>query len=147
MKIFNYDSESGVFLYESEAALDILESRIQKEDRFLIPAHATIIKPTLQEGKISKFDIINQKWVLEDVIEAKPYKQTAEEEKKQLQDQLINSRKHYLQTTDWYIAKEFDEPGSYPIEIKNKRTLARREIAQISQESSMEILREFINNF
>jgi len=50
------------------------------------------------------------------------------EEKKQ---SLINVRLQYLKSTDWYTARELDEPNSYPQEIKAKRILARQEINEI----------------
>ena len=49
----------------------------------------------------------------------------------------IENRKVYLNSTDWYIAREADQLNSYPEEIKDKRILARTEINQIEQETDI----------
>lgn len=49
----------------------------------------------------------------------------------------IANREAYLNSTDWYISREADQPNSYPQEIKDKRILARTEINQIEQETDI----------
>jgi len=55
---------------------------------------------------------------------------------------LINVRLQYLKNTDWYIAREIDQPNTYPQEIKDKRILARQEINEIESATQ-----EIINNY
>ena len=64
-----------------------------------------------------------------------------------LKNTAISSRKNYLTNTDWYVIREFDQPNSYPIEIKNKRIRARTEINDIQSEEQLERLDSFTNNF
>ena len=60
---------------------------------------------------------------------------------------LIEPRSLYLKSTDWYTAREVDEPSSYPVEIKNKRILAREEINSIEACTTLAALNEFSVNF
>jgi len=53
---------------------------------------------------------------------------------------LIADRKFYLSSTDWYIQREYDEAGTYPQEIKDKRILARAEINEIEACESLDYL-------
>lgn len=46
-------------------------------------------------------------------------------------DVRVNSRKCYLEDTDWYVLRENDDPGSYPSTIQTKRNDARTEINTI----------------
>jgi hypothetical protein len=57
--------------------------------------------------------------------------ETAENKKERVRKQLKSSRNSYLFSTDWYTAREIDEPNSYPQAIKDKRILARQEINAI----------------
>jgi len=66
------------------------------------------------------------------------------EEKK---SDLILSRKDFLKSTDWYLAREQDEPNSYPSEIKAKRILARKEIKEIKDCLSLEQLNNYKSEF
>lgn len=60
-----------------------------------------------------------------------------------LKNQLINSRRSYLSSTDWYVLKEFDIPNSYPEEIRNRRIEIWQEIDEINNAQSLESLGEF----
>ncbi len=76
MKVYNYNNQTGEFLSEEEAQRDPLE----KEERYLIPASATAIKP-LEVGKneVAVFD--GENWVKKVDLRGKKYwnKQTKEE--------------------------------------------------------------------
>jgi hypothetical protein len=60
---------------------------------------------------------------------------------------LTKPREEYLKNTDWYVAREADQPGSYPIEVRNKRTQAREEINAIQSAENLEQLDSFAINF
>ena len=45
MLIYNYDRDTGAFLYASEPRLDLLETETRKAPHFLIPAYATVEPP------------------------------------------------------------------------------------------------------
>lgn len=51
--------------------------------------------------------------------------------------EAIANRIAYLNSTDWYILREYDQSNSYPQEIKDKRIIARTEINQIEQETNI----------
>jgi hypothetical protein len=72
---------------------------------------------------------------------------TLEEEKQTKKGGLIAPRLFYLQKTDWFFAREFDEPNSYPQEIKTKRILARKEINDIQACTTLTALNEFSTDF
>ena len=81
-----------------------------------------------------------------------PYVQSSASEKtaKKIldkQEELIKSRNSYLSSTDWHIAKEADEPNTYPQAVKDKRILARQEINQIPVATTLTALNTFSNNF
>lgn len=59
----------------------------------------------------------------------------------------INSRHQYLSSTDWYIAREADEPNSYPQAIKDKRLQARTEINEIQALTTLEEVEAYNINF
>lgn len=66
MKIYHYDRETGIYIGESEARIDPLETAKQKKDIYLLPAYATFTAPpVIPEGKQAAF--ISGKWVLEDI--------------------------------------------------------------------------------
>jgi len=73
--------------------------------------------------------------------------ETEEEEITRLKNAAISSRKNYLTNTDWYVIRETDEPNSYPIEIKNKRTQAREEINSIQTATTLEDIQSFNSDF
>jgi hypothetical protein len=77
----------------------------------------------------------------------KEYTPTTEEKKTTKKALLIAPRLTYLQKTDWFIAKEFDEPNSYPQEVKDKRILARQEINAIEACTTLTALNEFSIDF
>ena len=60
---------------------------------------------------------------------------------------LTKSREGYLKNTDWYIAREADQPNSYPTEIRNKRTQAREEINTIRSAENLAQLESFTSDF
>ena len=129
---YNYNKE-GYYTTSREARKNPLE-----KDVYLLPAFATFIEPLKeQEGKNIKWNGSN--WIYENIPEeVKEPEPTEEELLKIAIDQAIENRKGYLFSTDWYILREYDQPNSYPQEIKNKRILARTEINQIEQETDIE---------
>lgn len=66
MKIYNYNPLNGELISEGQARPDPLEP-----GRFLIPANATIIEPSSEEGKVSCF--INGEWINKEEIRGKKY--------------------------------------------------------------------------
>lgn len=70
-----------------------------------------------------------------------------EEKRQAKKDELIAPRLSYLQKTDWYMAREIDEPNSYPQEIKTKRILARQEINSIQACTTLAALNQFSTTF
>ena len=74
----------------------------------------------------------NKKWIYEDIpIEKDEDVITDETRVEQLKNQAIAIRRSYLSTTDWYILREYDQPNSYPQDIKIHRILAREQINHI----------------
>lgn len=66
MKIYHYDRATGIYIGESQARLDPLETLRQKTNVYLLPAYATFTAPpVIPEGKQAAF--ISGKWVLEDI--------------------------------------------------------------------------------
>lgn len=65
----------------------------------------------------------------------------------ELRNYLISVRKSYLDSTDWYTAREIDQKGSYPEDVKENRILARQEINNIQDCNSIEQLDQFANRF
>lgn len=59
----------------------------------------------------------------------------------------VNPRQQYLSSTDWYIAREADEPNSYPQAVKNKRLQARNEINEIEASTTLEEVEAYNINF
>lgn len=96
------------------------------------------IEVNLQTGEILELDLTQEE------INALP---SLSERKEQIKNQLINVRLSYLQKTDWFIAKEFDEPNSYPQEVKDKRILARQEINAIEACTTLTQLNTFSTTF
>ena len=60
---------------------------------------------------------------------------------------LIKPREGYLKNTDWYVAREADQPNSYPTEVRNKRTQAREEMNTIQSAENLGQLDSFTINF
>lgn len=58
----------------------------------------------------------------------------------ELKNKLIVDRKTYLNSTDWYIAREIDVPGSYPDFVRAKRIKARIEQGQITNANNLQAL-------
>ena len=61
MKIYNYNKDF-IFTIESEAYLDLLETKLQQKDIFLIPAQATIIKPPIYNNEKEFIKFVNNTW-------------------------------------------------------------------------------------
>ncbi len=59
----------------------------------------------------------------------------------------IESRKAYLNSTDWKVIKAIDESRPYSEEEKSKRAQARAEISLIGSCSTLEELNQFSLNF
>lgn len=62
--IYHYHIATKQYLSQSEAT----RSPLDKEEVYLIPAHATDVAPVFEEGKITKFDIESNRWVMEEVL-------------------------------------------------------------------------------
>ncbi len=82
MKIYHYDRATGIYIGESQARLDPLETAKQKANVYLLPAHATFTAPPIiPEGTQAVF--ASGKWNLEDIPKppepVKPPEPTAEE--------------------------------------------------------------------
>lgn len=139
--IYNFDEE-GYFTGKSKANIDPLETKIKKKDIYLLPRNATFTKtPKPQENKRIKWDKNNQKWIYENIkILENPQEEIESESNKikRLKNKAIFIRSSYLQTTDWYILRELDNPNSYPNEVKKKRILARNQINEIEKILTLE---------
>jgi len=138
--IYNFDDE-GYFTDKSEANIDPLETKAQKKNIYLLPRNATFIKtPEPQENKRIKWDKDNQKWIHEDIKipeESENDIETESDKIKRLKIEAVSIRNSYLQTTDWYVLRECDQPNSYPTEVKEKRILARNQINEIEKISNL----------
>ena len=138
--IYNFDEE-GYFTGKSKANIDPLETKIKKKDIYLLPRNATFTKtPKPQENRRIKWDKNNQKWIYEDIKVPEKPKEEAESESdkiERLKNMAVFIRSSYLQTTDWYILRELDNPNSYPNEVKKKRILARNQINEIEKISNL----------
>lgn len=136
--IYNYDQE-GYYIGSQEADINPLETKIKKQNIYLLPANATFTKMNLKvvENKKIKWD--KTKWIYEDLepIEAEP-KPTDEEKIDQLKNEAISARRNYLYSTDWYILREYDQPNSYPDEVREKRIIARSQINEIEMITTLE---------
>ena len=65
MKVYNYNSHTGVFRFEEDADPDPLVS-----GRWLLPAYATFIKPPeLADDQVAQFDEEKQVWTVIDIQE------------------------------------------------------------------------------
>lgn len=53
--IYKYDEKTKEYLGETEALLDPLETQLQQKEIYLLPANATFVAPTTQEGYVSVF--------------------------------------------------------------------------------------------
>lgn len=73
--------------------------------------------------------------------------ETTEEKILRLKNESVTARKNYLDETDWYAAREIDQPNSYPSEIKNKRIQAREEINTIQLIADLQQLESFTTDF
>jgi hypothetical protein len=66
MQIYNYNPTTFEFIIESEAALDPMETEIQGQDVFLLPAHATFVEaPVAGDNEVAVFDEDTETWSLE----------------------------------------------------------------------------------
>jgi hypothetical protein len=138
MIIYNYNRETGEYLSESLAHKNPLE-----KDKFLIPAYATDITPTFQEGKLTKFK--EGSWVIEDIPDEP--KISNNEQFTLKTQQLISVRLSYLYNTDYKIIKQAEGVENCSIEILEKRTLARKEINEIELATTLEELQIYLIQF
>ena len=53
--VYKYDEKTKEYLGKAEALLDPLETQLQQKEIYLLPADATFIAPTIQEGYVSVF--------------------------------------------------------------------------------------------
>lgn len=53
--VYKYDEKTKEYLGKAEALLDPLETQLQQKEIYLLPADATFIAPTPQEGYVSVF--------------------------------------------------------------------------------------------
>lgn len=148
--IYNFDDE-GYFTDKSEANIDPLETKVQKKNIYLLPRNSTFIKtPEPQENKRIKWDKDNQKWIHEDIKiteESENNIETESDKIKRLKTQAILIRSSYLQTTDWYVLREYDQPNSYPAEVKEKRVIARNQINEIEKILTLEEANSILVNY
>ena len=129
--IYNYDQE-GYFIGSQKADLDPLESKIKKQNIHLLPGNATFTKMNLKVAENKRIKWNGKKWIYEDIPpEENEVIQTDEEKIEQLKNEAIGIRRSYLYSTDWYILREYDQPNSYPEDVKNKRILVRKQINEI----------------
>ena len=129
--IYNYDQDA-YYLGSQKADLDPLESKIQKQDIHLLPGNATFTQMNLKPKENKRIKWNGQKWIYEDLPPAKTeIIPTDEEQIDQLKNTAIGIRRSYLYSTDWYILREYDQPDSYPENIKSKRILVRKQINEI----------------
>ena len=63
-----------------------------------------------------------------------------------IKNKKISILKDYLSSTDWYVVRENDEPGTYPVEIKNKRISFRAGINEIESATTTEEVDTIYNN-
>lgn len=54
--VYKYDEKTKEYLGKAEALLDPLETQLQQKEIYLLPADATFLAPTLQEGYVSVFE-------------------------------------------------------------------------------------------
>lgn len=86
----------------------------------------------------------NKKWVSDWEDTTKKEIDNFELEKQK--PKLINKRKSYLNSTDWYVIRSIELSIEIPKEIKEKRDKAREEINEIEKITKKEDLLKF-NNF
>ena len=129
--IYNYDQE-GYYIGSQEADLDPLESEIKKQETHLLPGNATFTKMNLKVAENKRIKWSGKKWIYEDIPpEESEAIQTDEEKIDQLKNEATGIRKRYLYSTDWYILREYDQPNSYPEDVRNQRILIRKQINEI----------------
>jgi hypothetical protein len=133
--VYNYDN-SGIFLYESEAFLDPLETKKQNKDVFLIPANSTTVKPIKEkDGFNVVFNKAAGKWGYEKITipESETDKPYEPSEKEKLQ-QRIYELQCYLYDTDYVIIKSIELGEPVDDELKQKRQDARDNINRLREE-------------
>ena len=62
MLLSTYDPITKEYTGQKKANLDPLETELQGHEVFAIPAFATQVHPTLEEGKVSVYDIDSKTW-------------------------------------------------------------------------------------
>jgi len=132
MKIYNYHKITKEFLFESEAKLDPLETKLKKENVYLIPNNATEqpIPKKILKGQIVVFE--NNKWVIKKDIRGIYYSiEDGKEIKVNFLDYDISnltkiprpSIYHIWNNNNWELTKEKEEEkirDERLIEIKQK---------------------------
>ena len=140
-KIYNYDN-NGYYTLTNEANIDPLESKKRNKNIYLLPKNATFAKvlPS-KKDKLIKWNKNNSEWFYEDILENQKkneVNETEEEKTKRLRSNALSVRLSYLQSTDWYVLREYDQPDSYPTEVKKRRILARNQINEIEKILTLE---------
>lgn len=136
--IYNYNQD-GYYISTNQADIDPLESKRQGKDIYLLPKNATFEEViAAKEDKLIKWN--NNQWFYEDIIPEikEEIIETIEEKIAKLKNIALINRKSYLSLTDWYILREYDQRDSYPEEVKENRILARFQINQIENISTLE---------
>lgn len=137
---YSFDKNTKKYIGECRAWESPLESNI-----YHLPVYSTKIKPELKSNKKAFWR--NEAWDYEEILppdnKLPEIKESLEDKKNRIKSELITKRKIYLSSTDWYLLREFDQPNSYPLEIKQKRILARQEINQIKSVNSLAALSKF----
>lgn len=141
MKAYKYHETTGEYLGETT-----LQKSPFKQGEFLAQPYATLLEPSFEEGKITKFN--GNAWTLENLPEPEPEPELSNEEKFLIDKPLkISSRKAYLQNTDYKIIKQVEGVEDCPQNILDKRNLARGEINEIEACTTLKQLNKYSTEF
>jgi len=124
-------------------------SPLDKKEVYLLPKFSTEIEPIFEKNKITKFNVDNKQWFLEEII--KPKEKTEEEKQtekfeNEKQIKIINC-KSYLEQTDYHIIRSVEMGVAVKKDILKKRALARSLQDEIEVCKSLEELENININF
>ena len=128
MKVHNYDSATGIYLGENEAALDPLELQINGREIYLLPAHATFEAPpaeeegkkvVMQDGKWAQVDIPKPEPIPEPVVVPEPAPPSEEMLAAQEAETLIQAKIRELAITALKSEGKLDETGKVAVAVKD----------------------------
>jgi hypothetical protein len=143
--IYSYHPVSLAYVGELIAK----RSPLDTEEVFLIPRFSTELKPIFEKNKITKFDLKNNKWVLEEVVKPKQktQKEKEEEEFKSTKEMKIFQCKAYLSKTDWQVVRFFETSEPIKNGVSDNRALARSLQDDIETCKTLEELKNININF